>query len=374
MELGTWHLVDDLTGGYVSQDFHPLNYPRCRLNFAATSISPSNGQLELLVMTGGMTPSTKSMNDVWYYSPLINQFRWVYGTSAYPVQEFYAYYGTFRMEEDPQIRPGSRRTSVLLPIVEESSTNSSFFLMFGGLIGWNGAVYTDVMRLRAEFPCPAGYFFNFSSSECLPCSLGQFSSTLNSGSSCLLCTPGSFSNTSGSTFCQNCSIGRHGPSSGLSTCVECESGTYTSVNGSENCLSCPDGMIAGLTSCFDCPLGTYSSYSKGITSCLSCPEYATTLTERSWDIRNCICPRDFYGKPFENSSCATCPKTPGLTCPANSSIPFIEAGYSRDPKDIAATQQCHPSSACMQSGYSQNTMCSSGYTGATCGECSLGTH
>jgi hypothetical protein len=101
----------DSVGSYMSRDFNSLNYPRGRFNFSTALLSPSNGLLEIFVLHGGFLGST-SMDDVWYYSPSLNQFRWVYGSSTYSSGvELSASYNA-KMTESVSVSPGSRGSSV----------------------------------------------------------------------------------------------------------------------------------------------------------------------------------------------------------------------------------------------------------------------
>jgi hypothetical protein len=214
--------LSDYLGSYVSQDFDSSNYPRCRYNFATSSLG--SGTQETFVLYGGIVGdwfrANASMDDVWYYSPVMNQFRWVQGSSVYSGTEVLPVFGT-KMVENIAVRPGSRRTGVILPLVRGNSFNSSFFVLFGGVRGAVNATYVDVMRLRAEIPCGFGYIQNTSSGVCSPCPNGQYLSTIAFTSSCSSCSPGKFANQTGSTQCLSCSAGTFSSAYGSSACDKC---------------------------------------------------------------------------------------------------------------------------------------------------------
>jgi hypothetical protein len=102
--------------------------------------------------------------------------------------------------------------------------------------------------------------------------------------------------------------------------------------------------------------------------------YATTFSEGSHSIMQCICPQGYSGTPFLGGECNLCSTNPGLSCPANSSLPYINAGHCRDPENNQTVLQCIPSNACEASGFSLTANCTAGYTGSTCGSCLSGTH
>jgi hypothetical protein len=268
----------DVLGKYFSQEFDTVSYPRSRFNFGSTVLSPKHPLQELFVLFGGYSGTNSAMNDLWYYSPSTNQFRWVLGSSFYPGFDTLATYSSL-MNESSTVEPGCRRTSVALPFFDESAYNSSYLFLFGGTLSGVGAtVRSDVMRFRIQFPCLVGFFLN-SSNQCSRCPSGKYSDKLSDHTFCQNCSAGSYNNESGLTFCSTCPIGTYSSSSGRSTCLLCAPGAYTSNAGAAECQPCPDGTIAESTSCTDCLTGTYSRPSQGFTSCIPCPEVLVRTIE-----------------------------------------------------------------------------------------------
>jgi hypothetical protein len=358
-------------GVYSSKNFNALNYPSSRMDFGAAVIDPSN-QLEIVLIHGGV--GYFSLDDVWLYSPALNQFKWVSGS---PPGNGSAPTYDIMLKESSLTIPGKRMGQIVQPFVNGSFLNSSFLFLFGGARDYNANLYSDVLKLRVEIPCTFGTFLNSSSLECTRCPAGKFSSLTISDSSCYQCPSGSFSGSVGSSECNLCAAGRFGSSSGSSTCDHCLLGAYTTANGSSSCSFCSDGTTSDVsgTFCIDCPTGKYSKQTQVIYQCESCPSFSSTQSARSRSIQECFCVVGFYGSPFaSNGSCKLCQKSDGMSCPQNSTIPYIKSGYYRNPDIIEAAMQCVPFLACEESGYSLSAQCSSGYTGVSCGECFKGTH
>src|SRR5262249_10355264 len=103
--------------------------------------------------------------------------------------------------------------------------------------------------------------------------------------------------------------------------------------------------------------------------CTKCPTGATTASTGSFSVQACFCTTGTYGAAFSNEECKMCGNTVGISCPANSSLPVIAAGYARDPENIALAYVCSPSAACPSSTESLQTECGVGYTGSICGSC-----
>jgi hypothetical protein len=62
----------------------------------------------------------------------------------------------------------------------------------------------------------------------------------------------------------------------------------------------------------------------------------------------------------------------GVSCESNSSLPFIFSGFARSLDDPSSTVICQPVQACSETGFSNETVCSQGYTGSTCEFCLTG--
>eukprot|EP00475_Leptophrys_vorax_P029732 TRINITY_DN4390_c0_g2_i1.p1 TRINITY_DN4390_c0_g2~~TRINITY_DN4390_c0_g2_i1.p1 ORF type:complete len:750 (+),score=93.68 TRINITY_DN4390_c0_g2_i1:64-2313(+) len=246
--------------------------------------------------------------------------------------------------------------------------------------------------------------------QCQNCSQGTYSQSNNS-LSCTLCDLGSYSNTTASTSCSLCSAGRFSNLKSSSSCLFCDPGMYQPLNGLSFCLTCPPGSISdviGSVSCIPCPAGTFVDNS-GKSSCILCPEgryqprnsstscmfcsqgmfsnvsglsvcavciYKNSITPGLGSTRDsqCVCMEGFYGSP-PAVSCIACERSPALTCPQNSSIPFIFHGYYRAGvigNDVNYALLCQPMEACEQTGRNLVTTCNSAYTGFLCGLCASG--
>jgi hypothetical protein len=366
------HFLEMSFGSYLYKDFDPLNYPRCRY-VPATSIinSYSNNQMETLVMYGGVFV-TAAMEDLWYYSPFMNQFKWVDGSSVFSnASDKLPVYSAVG---NNLISPGSRRASIMFVTTQNLTKISSFMVLFGGTQGGNDDnIYGDVFKFQPETPCSPGYGLNSSIMQCIPCSSGKFWNSTGDFK-CKSCAPGSYSDFTMSSSCTTCQPGKFTNMTESTACQPCVSGSFASGNGSTRCESCPSGTFSNpeFTACLDCQSGRYSKAWEGI--CVPCPANATTSSLRSWSIEDCICPEGFYGQPFIGSACDSCKKVKGLICPPNSSIPFIQAGYARDSNNVNAVVECIPPISCEESGFSMEVKCASGYTGAACASCVKGTH
>lgn len=123
--------------------------------------------------------------------------------------------------------------------------------------------------------------------------------------------------------------------------------------------------------CSYCPFGTYSERS-GQSYCSACYLHSTSISQGSNSPSLCVCSAQYYGAP-PNRTCTICPVQVGLSCPVNSTIPFVSAGYYRagviGSGGEADVSQCIPPSACMETNYSETTPCATGYTGVRCGTC-----
>jgi hypothetical protein len=159
----------------------------------------------------------------------------------------------------------------------------------------------------------------------------------------------------------------------MTHCLDCPLGTFASEPGqSETCNSCSAGTFnrdEGQSACLVCSIGEFSNKSKS-THCQSCPFNSTTFQARSSGINDCICPNGTFGIPSSDSGCRACPPYRGMRCVANSTFPFVEAGFYRSFYDPSLVHSCFPSYACLEAGSNALTECSYGYTGKRCGKCS----
>jgi hypothetical protein len=111
------------------------------------------------------------------------------------------------------------------------------------------------------------------------------------------------------------------------------------------------------------------SENSGVTVCIDCPMNSTTLQIQSSGIQSCICPAGSFGVIPSEHGCKTCPKYRGIRCNSNSSIPFVEGGFWRDPDQVSLVFECAPKSVCLESGFLGNNLCLEGYRGKRCGDC-----
>jgi hypothetical protein len=115
---------------------------------------------------------------------------------------------------------------------------------------------------------------------CYSCLAGTYKPTAgcvacdNTTSDCLACPGGSYSTMLGRTSaCDECPGGSFAVS-GSSACTACGNGSYA-VGGSSGCTPCPLGYYAaeGSTACSACPGGTFLNLAEqgSVTNCLDCP-------------------------------------------------------------------------------------------------------
>jgi hypothetical protein len=84
---------------------------------------------------------------------------------------------------------------------------------------------------------------------------------------------------------------------------------------------------------------------------------------------SCICLDGYFGKPSIGVNCVKCPSQEGVVCPDDSLIPFVGEGHWRSPLRVDHILDCIPKAACPLTGFTNETICASGYTGYLCGEC-----
>jgi hypothetical protein len=216
------------------------------------------------------------------------------------------------------------------------------------------------------FTCSQGFFTSPNADSCLSCSPGTYSSL---GSTfCKLCGAGRFAQNSSSAACDLCPAGTFSVAEGASTCPPCSAGNF-STGGSSPCVECFLGKFSqtGASLCEDCLPGRYSSEPPG-SSCLVCPK-GSQSPPSSARINQCQCSEGTYGRAFANETCHTCVNHAAMTCPSNSSSPYVNDGYFWNPQDPDHVFQCIPSTACQASNSSTGTTCHHLYTGYLCGSC-----
>jgi hypothetical protein len=184
--------------------------------------------------------------------------------------------------------------------------------------------------------------------------------------SCVSCTPGKYLDK------DNCIDCPSGTFSGLSatSCEPCQPG-YMIDSQRTSCYLCAPGSFttaAASTTCTACPYGFYSE-DLGSTFCTSCPDLGTTLKIGAISEFDCVCPNGTSGEPSKGRECRSCENSSRISCPANSTIPFINPGYWRSPKDSSLALECVPRTACSDTQMNASTTCASAYTGVLCGEC-----
>ena len=158
-------------------------------------------------------------------------------------------------------------------------------------------------------PCAAGSYlpgWNFPTTTCLACPIGQFSGTTGSSSctpcapgsyadgtgsrNCTPCAPGSYADGTGSRSCTPCAPGSYADGTGSSSCTPCAPGRFADGTGSTSCTSCAVGKAAGGTgssACTACPLGSFATL-PGLATCTSCGANFSTISEGSSSAEACL--------------------------------------------------------------------------------------
>jgi hypothetical protein len=70
-----------------------------------------------------------------------------------------------------------------------------------------------------------------------------------------------------------------------------------------------------------------------------------------------------------STTCFACPVITGVSCESGSVVPWVSQGYYRELSQPDVVSICIPSESCEETGYS-STICSEGYSGSRCSECS----
>uniref|UniRef100_A0A158PIE0 EGF-like domain-containing protein n=1 Tax=Angiostrongylus costaricensis TaxID=334426 RepID=A0A158PIE0_ANGCS len=190
---------------------------------------------------------------------------------------------------------------------------------------YKGAVLADGDKCRL---CASGSFFNTRSDTCEPCSRGYYQpqpglntcircpdelTTASKGavneSYCIPVCPAGFFFDYASRICEPCSLRGYQPESGLDRCIPCPSSTvplYLNSTRIEHCLEkCSPGWQRSLdgSRCEPCALGSFKSKEDSV--CMLCPSGWTTLNKASKHLNDCsikIC----YPGTFLNMSTLQC--------------------------------------------------------------------
>jgi hypothetical protein len=279
----------------------------------------------LVILQGGFNNNGEQLDGIWAYYTDHNLWSWVGGSLGLSISM-------------PQFTKGQETFSVL-PYIFYGFTGCRNGQLDCFLFGNQSSFWR--VRLNTV-NCPTGYRFELNKSLCYPCEAGKFS--FASGNS--------------------------------STCFECPAGKFNILTGSSSeaaCIGCPPGKFnfqPGKTECTNCPLGSYSVGQKSF--CDLCGTGSSTSGNGSTSISDCYCPQLFYGRAFNGDPCRPCTISDGVTCMVNSSLPFVSRGFARSTTDPSMVVVCQPIQACSETGFSNVTICSLGYSGSSCESCMAG--
>lgn len=81
--------------------------------------------------------------------------------------------------------------------------------------------------------CDLGYYYDNSTSACLPCPPGSYSGTF-SLTSCQVCPLGTASSVEGASYCPSCTKTEYADSQGQLTCNICPTNSMTGILGATN--------------------------------------------------------------------------------------------------------------------------------------------
>jgi hypothetical protein len=212
--------------------------------------------------------------------------------------------------------------------------------------------------------CESGFTLESDTSlyyQCVGCLAGAFVNASSFPAVCSKCLPGTFSRPR-SLECLKCPPGYFSGESGQADgCLSCPAGTFSAINGSSMCLICESGYFSELV---------------GNSNCSRCLGSRITASSRSSSRLDCVCPQGKFGRSQRSlnavleNECVDCFSLHGISCPINSSIPFVESGYWRSYWDVGTVHECIPTFSCSETGFAEDTVCSFGYTGIRCGKCS----
>eukprot|EP00929_Paragymnodinium_shiwhaense_P047502 TRINITY_DN24094_c0_g3_i2.p1 TRINITY_DN24094_c0_g3~~TRINITY_DN24094_c0_g3_i2.p1 ORF type:complete len:819 (+),score=62.81 TRINITY_DN24094_c0_g3_i2:39-2495(+) len=109
-------------------------------------------------------------------------------------------------------------------------------------------------------------------------------------------------------------------------CEPCAAGRYTSSNSTdyESCLPCRAGFVSteGTATCEACAVGTFAV---GGSQCVSCPASATTFSEGTTSLFECVCGVGYYATVDAGGDSFTC-----TSCDWGRSTSFIGAKSAED--------------------------------------------
>jgi hypothetical protein len=145
------------------------------------------------------------------------------------------------------------------------------------------------VQSSAEASCTAGTYLPYqgayASSECLPCTQGEYCSTAALGTTDGACSAGYFCVAGANSATAERCYDDHYCTAGTLSMIPCDPGYYTTSTGSSSCTVCPAGKFCRGTSTTNdcpngyyctgdnktpCPAGTYMASATGATSSSSC--------------------------------------------------------------------------------------------------------
>lgn len=115
--------------------------------------------------------------------------------------------------------------------------------------------------------------------------------------------------------------------------------------------------------CVQCPLNYYKDFA-GTDQCVECDSNEETEYIGSTTKDHCLCRPGTY-RHKTTRVCTPCPV--GATCEGASKQPYAQSGYYQSDVDNLVFLNCRVGSVC-----SGSSLCESGYTGVSCGDCKPG--
>eukprot|EP00794_Sanderia_malayensis_P013813 gene13813-15258_t len=190
--------------------------------------------------------------------------------------------------------------------------------------------FTDVSAAQLSFRfgianCSVGYYFNFTSLECVPCPIHTYR-RLYTDRVCQKCEPGTAAPIPGAFICQdecpkgtmrvgeacqNCPNGFYQDEPEKTMCKKCSNGTSTLQSRTANITGCIDACGVGQykhgNSCLPCPVGMFQTkHVHAFKMCLYCHSSNTTMTTGSSScVEKCSYEGEYYNRT--ESKCKKCP-------------------------------------------------------------------